>query len=209
MQSLSQCFYTGLDERLLAGVTGTAAFWPLRAQRCPDIFSKCFTVNEFAALLTSWCLSLGAECVVLSLSSTFGALWLLPHGCCHRLILFFLNSQATPSFLLLLFFYPAVLIFLPFSLTCSFCLSAGAVCSACQWAFTRVPCLLLRGLLCSSAALPIPFVNAHSRGAVCLSFFFFYHFLVKVFVLCFLHLAHFSHWTIFRLKKSIKLDVAI
>lgn len=79
-------------------VKSMTVFWPLRDQRCLDIFFKYFTVNEGVAPLTSWYLSLAPECACFSLSSTFGALLLLPHGCCHRLILVFLNSQASHLF---------------------------------------------------------------------------------------------------------------
>lgn len=162
------------------------------------LHSKCSAINQLT------------ECVYFSLSSTFGALQLLPHGCCHRLILFFLNSSASciVFFFVCFVFYPPVLIFLPSPLACSFCLSAGDVCSARQWAFTWVPCLLLRGPLCSSAASLIPLVNAHSRDTVCLSGFLFFlnHFLVKVFGLCFLHLFH-TEPLLF--SKNLKRDVTV
>lgn len=104
----------------------------------------------------------------------------MPHGCCHRLILFFLNSQAS-RFSSCFVFNPAVLILVPSPLACSFCLSAGDVCSACQRAFTRVPCLLLSGhsvLLCCSANAEL------NRDAVYLSFFFLIFIIISWLIFC-------------------------
>lgn len=174
-----RCFHTGLDERLLVVIWKqhivkdlrqtvlTSERWTLSRHLLQMLHSKfiCSAINRLTALIGT------RVCMFQSLEH-FGHTLTLASRVMSHAHPFLPKLSGVPLFFLFCFFFLAVLLLLRSPLACSFCLSAGDVCSACQWAFTPVPCLLLSAPLCSFAALLIPSVNEHSRVSVSIFFFF-------------------------------------
>lgn len=147
MNVCSWLYESNTCERLKAEASKVTPFWPLR-YLLQTLQHKliCSAINRLISLI-------GARVCMFQSLEHFG----------HTLALAsWVLSQADPFLPKLsgvsscFVFNAAVLILVPSPLACSFCLSAGDICSACQRPFTRVPCLLLSGhsvLLCCSAAL--------------------------------------------------------